>query len=149
VALGVPKGPLLGLLKAGNDITLEDGTVVKSKDVISDKKKGKIITILGDTKYCDASIELAKNADVVIHEATFDAHTTDLAAAYGHSTNVEAALVAQRANAKSLILTHISARFLTKDLEQLLQEAQAVFANTYLANDFSIFSVHQLAKNEM
>lgn len=144
LAFGVPKGPFLKKLKNGEDVVLENGRIVKSEDVLGPKKKGAIITILGDTKYCSEAIELAKNADVVIHEATFDNSTTDLAALYGHSTNIEAAKVALQANAKALILNHISARFIGKDLEKLFAEAKQVFPKTYLADDFSHFDLKHL-----
>lgn len=147
IALGVPKGPLLGKLKAGMDITLADGTIVKSTDVVSAQKEGKRIAYLGDTKYCEAAIVLSKDCDVIVHEATFDASTAELAGQYGHATNQEAAMVAQQANAKALILNHISARFLTKDLEQLLVEARAVFPNTFMANDLTVFHVNQLERD--
>ena len=139
VALGVPKGPLLRDLKNGLDVTLEDGTIVFSRDVVSEAKEGFIITILGDTKYCDASIELSKNATIVVHEATFNHATEDLAANYGHSTNIEAAKVAKLANANYLILTHISARFLASDIQALLEEAQKIFLRTFIAEDFATF----------
>lgn len=137
---GVPKGPLLGKLKNGKDVTLENGTVVYSKDVTSPPKKGFVLTILGDTKYCFASKELSQDADIVVHEATFDHSTSNLAANYGHSTNTEAAMVAKEASAKNLILNHISARFLSHDLKALCNEAKEIFPNVFIANDFSIFS---------
>ena len=148
VALGVPKGPLLKQLKNGEDVILEDGTVVNSRDVVGPAKKGMIITILGDTKYCDASIELANGADVLVHEATFDHQTEDLAASYGHSTNREAATVAKQAGVKALILNHISARFLGKDVEHLLTQAQQIFQNTYIAFDFSQYDLKEITKEK-
>lgn len=138
-ALGVPKGPLLRDLKNGQDVTLADGTVVLSADVVTEQKKGFIVTILGDTKLCDASVELSKNASVVVHEATFDSTTEDLAASYGHATNTEAAFVAKQAAAKHLILTHISARFVGDEVNKLLEEAQTVFPATFIAEDFTTF----------
>ena len=140
-ALGVPRGPLYRELKLGHNVTLEDGTVVKSSDVLSEPKPGFIVTILGDTKFCPASIQLAEHADIVVHEATFDASTTDLAASYGHATNIEAATVAKNAQAKNLIMTHISARFLKHDIEKLVAEAKEVFENSFVANDFSLFEL--------
>lgn len=142
--LNVPKGPLLGKLKNGFDVTLEDGTVVYSKDVTSPPKKGFVVTILGDTKYCESAIELSRNADIVVHEATFDHSTTHLAANYGHSTNIEAATIAKEAKARNLILNHISARFLAEDLQKLLIDARKVFENTFISKDFS----HYLWKDE-
>ena len=142
--LGVPKGPLLGMLKKGENVTLEDGTVIYSEEVVSSPKKGKVIAYLGDTKYCQNSIELSKDANVIVHEATFDATTKQLAADYGHATNTEAATVAMQANAQALIINHISARFLAKDLDVLVQQAKEIFPNTYIANDFSVFPLNQL-----
>ena len=146
--LGVPKGPLLGQLKSGRDVTLEDGTVIYSKDVTNPPQEGFIVTILGDTKFCENAIILSKNADVVVHEATFDHDTIELAAQYGHATNTEAAHVALKADAKHLILNHISARFLASDLVPFLQEAKQLFPNVYLANDHMQFEwrQHELLK---
>ncbi|MEK4425240.1 ribonuclease Z [Solibacillus sp. FSL K6-1523] len=135
IALGVPKGPLLGQLKAGNDVELENGTVVHSTDVTSSPQNGITVAILGDTKYCENAKVLAHEANIVVHEATFDHATIHLAAQYGHSTNTEAAQIAKEANAQALILNHISARFLEKDLARFLKEAQNVFPNTFIAHD--------------
>lgn len=142
-ALGVPNGPLLGQLKAGKDITLSDGTVVYSTDLTSPPKLGFTLAILGDTKYCLNAQELSRNADIVIHEATFDHATSHLASQYGHATNTEAARIARDADAKALILNHISARFLAHNLNDLLVEARAIFDPTFIANDFSTFEWKQ------
>jgi len=146
LALGVPKGPLLGQLKAGHSVQLEDGTVVKGSDVTSPPHQGFTVAILGDTKYCENSIRLAQNADVVVHEATFDHSTIELAGKYGHATNTEAAKIAKEAQARHLLLNHISARFLKHDLIPFLEEAKAIFENSYLANDFSQY---EWRKNEL
>jgi len=147
--LGVPKGPLLGKLKNGEDVVLDNGTIVYSKEVTGPPKKGFVVTVLGDTTYCQQSIELSKDADVVIHEATFDHSTANLAKDYGHSTNVEAANVAKAAGAKHLILNHISARFLPHDIEKLLKEAKQVFPNVFVAHDFSQFQWKNGKINEL
>lgn len=135
--LGVPKGPLLGRLKRGEDVTLDDGTIVYSKDVTSTPKKGFVLTVLGDTKYCKQAMQLSKNADIVIHEATFDESTAHLAADYGHSTNIEAAKIAKEAGARYLLLNHISARFVGYDLQKLKQQSLEVFPNVSIANDYA------------
>lgn len=142
-ALGVPKGPLLGRLKAGQDILLEDGTEVRSIDVLSEPQPGFIVTILGDTRQCDNARILAQQADVLVHESTFDHATAKLARQYGHSTNTEAASVAQQAGVGTLLLNHLSARFLAKDLARMTKEARDIHAKTYLVSDFSTFEWHQ------
>ncbi len=136
---GVPKGPLLKELKEGKDVTLSNGNIVYSDDVTGDPQDGFIVTIVGDTSYCDASIELAKNADVLVHEATFDNETGNLAIEYGHSTITDAANVAVKANVKTLIANHISARFMPSDIVNLRQQGTTVFPSIYIAEDFACF----------
>lgn len=149
IQLGVPKGPLLGKLKAGDDVILDDGSVVLSQQVTNEQKQGFTLTILGDTKFCRNAITLATNADIVVHEATFDHATIELAAKYGHATNTEAAKVAQMANANYLILNHISARFLANDLIPFLKQAQEQFPHTFIANDQSQYEWRQHQLHEL
>ncbi len=137
--LGVPKGPLLGKLKSGEDVTLENGEVILSKEVTSPPKNGFVVTILGDTRVCENAKILSRDADIVVHEATFDHSTSQHAANYGHSTNIEAAQIAKEAAAKYLILNHISARFLPSDIQTLLTDAKGIFQNLFIANDFDQF----------
>ncbi|MGM9967305.1 ribonuclease Z [Rummeliibacillus sp. TYF005] len=144
IALGVPKGPLLGQLKNGHNVTLEDGTIVRSVDVTDEPKKGFTVAILGDTRYCENAIKLSENADIVVHESTFDHSTSNLAASYGHSTNMDAANVAFNAGAKNLLLNHLSARFFPQDIEIMLNEAKKIIPNTFLVTDFDEFKwIHE------
>lgn len=136
---GVPKGPLLKKLKDGKDVTLEDGSVIYSSKMTGESQKGFTVTILGDTKICPAAADLALNADILVHEATFDAETGDLAKEYGHSTIADAAQTAKKANAKTLIANHISARFMQADISRLRDQGKTIFPEIYIANDFSQF----------
>lgn len=135
--IGVPFGPLFGKLKKGEVVTLEDGTRVDGKDFIGPKQSGRIVTILGDTMKHKNSVELARDADVVVHESTFSHEDKELAHSYNHSTNIEAALTAKEANAKKLLLTHISARYLFSECKKIEKDARGVFPNTYLMHDFT------------
>ncbi|MEK3995132.1 ribonuclease Z [Psychrobacillus sp. FSL K6-2365] len=139
-ALGVPRGPLLKQLKEGHDVLLPDGKVVKSEEVTGAPKEGFKVTILGDTKYCDNSIWLSENADIVVHEGTFDIETAELARLYGHSTIVDAAEVCEKANAKHLIVNHISARFMPSDLNKMLSQVEEYRFPIYIAEDFTEYS---------
>lgn len=133
--LGVPKGPLYGQLKRGENVWLEDGTEVLVAEVTAPPLPGRIITILGDTKPCDNAVKLAENADLLVHEATFRAGMEEKAHAYGHSTTIEAAETARRAGANRLLLTHYSSRFRMEELYQLQEEAAAYHPNTTAAYD--------------
>ncbi|WP_057491017.1 ribonuclease Z [Streptococcus orisasini] len=134
-AAGVPFGPLFGKIKNGQDIVLEDGRKIIAKDYISAPKKGKVITILGDTRKTDASIRLGLGADVLVHESTYGKGDEKLARRHGHSTNMEAAKVAKAASAKKLLLNHISARFLSRDISKMRSDAQEIFENVHVVRD--------------
>lgn len=135
-AAGLPFGPLFGKIKKGEDVTLEDGTVLHAKDFISAPRKGKIVTILGDTRKTNASIRLAYGADLLVHESTYGKGDEKLAKNHGHSTNMQAAEVAKEARVKRLLLNHISARFLAKDCRKLETDAQTIFENAHVVRDF-------------
>lgn len=141
-ALNVPAGPVYGQLKKGLTVTLDDGRTLKGTDFIGKKKKGRIVTILGDTRLTDAAIQLAENSDVLVHESTFKKDEEKRARAYFHSTSHQAATVAKKANVDQLLLTHISARYLAKDAQELKEEAQEIFPNTQVVKDFDIIEVN-------
>ncbi len=141
--LGVPKGPMLAKLKNGHDVVLDSGQIVSSREVTGTSVKGFSLAILGDTRFCQASIDLSKNVDIVIHEATFDAGTEELANPYGHSTITQAAQVANESGAKHLIVQHISARFLPSQAEELRKQGLPVFSNITIAEDFAEYELKQ------
>jgi ribonuclease Z len=134
--LGVPFGPLYGALKQGKSVTLEDGRVISSADVVGPAVPGRIVTVLGDTLKTDSAVDLARNADVLVHEATFDRSKADMASRFHHSTTEDAAQTALQAGAQVLIMTHISSRYGEEEAEMLQQEAREIFANAYVAEDF-------------
>lgn len=139
--LGVPFGPLFGRLKKGETVTLDNGLELNGKNFIGPKQKGRIITILGDTVKHPNSVELAQDADVLVHESTFSGEEQELAKNYNHSTNIDAAQTAKEANASQLLLTHISARYLFAESKEIERKAQQVFQNTQLMHDFSVVDV--------
>ncbi|HEP1832719.1 TPA: ribonuclease Z [Streptococcus suis] len=134
-AAGVPFGPLFGKIKNGQNVTLEDGTEIIASDYVSPPRPGKVVTILGDTRKCHASVRLAVNADVLVHEATYGKGDEKIARKHGHSTNMEAAQVAKDAGVKQLLLNHISPRFLSKDISQLRKDASTIFEQVHIVKD--------------
>ncbi len=79
-------------------------------------------------------IEASRNADLLVHEATFGDDEQDRARETGHSTARQAAEVASKAGARRLALTHLSARY-SREAPELLAEAQSVFPETVIARD--------------
>ncbi|MGG1573723.1 ribonuclease Z [Fictibacillus sp. NRS-1165] len=144
--MGLAPGPLYQQLKEGRDVRREDGTVLKSSDFVSPPVPGRIVAILGDTKYCDNAVELGRNASVIVHEATVLHELAEKAAEFGHSSARSAAVTARLANAAALILNHISSRYHKEEKMLLLKEAEEVFSNTMIADDFSIFPIEKIKK---
>lgn len=137
----VASGPIYGRLKAGETVTLEDGRVLDGKNYLGQTKKGRTITILGDTRQVSSVAQLAKNADVLVHESTFGKGEAKIAKNYYHSTCQQAASVAKEAQVKQLLLTHISARYLGAAVLELQNDAQQIFNNTKVVKDFDIIKV--------
>ena len=140
-AIGVPFGPVFGRLKRGEVVTLEDGRVIDGKDYVSEDIKGRIVVICGDTRFTPKSITLAQNANVLVHEATYEADKEKTARQHFHSTSKQAATIALEANVQQLYLTHISARYLGHQVSQLEQEARKVFPKTKVVKDFDTFTI--------
>ena len=140
-ALGVPFGPVFGRLKRGEVVTLEDGRVIDGKEYVSEDIKGRIVVICGDTRFTPKTIALAQNANVLVHEATYEADKEKTARQHFHSTSKQAATIALEANVQQLYLTHISARYLGHQVRQLEQEARKVFPQTKVVKDFDTFTI--------
>ncbi|ONN40368.1 ribonuclease Z [Enterococcus mundtii] len=139
--LNIPAGPIYGKLKKGETVQLDNGQLINGRDFVGPDKKGRIVTILGDTRKTTNSVILAKNADVLVHESTFNKNEARMAHNYFHSTTHQAAEVAKEANVQRLLLTHISARYLGKATQELEQEAQEIFPNTKVMKDFEVVDV--------
>lgn len=137
----VPSGPIYGQLKAGKKVTLSDGRVLNGQDFIGPAQKGRIVTILGDTRKNRRSIELAVDADVLVHESTFAADETKMAHNYYHSTSDQAAQVARDAHVGRLLLNHISARYNGRGAKELEREAQRTFKRSKVVRDFDIIDI--------
>ena len=139
--LGILPGPIYRDIKENDEVVTEDSITLHQKDFIGPSKKGRVITIMGDTRTKDEHVSLVKNSDVLIHESTFMHDRLDLASDYFHSTNTQAAELAAKSDVKQLILSHISSRYQQEDEEGILSEARNIFPTTYLAKDFFVFKI--------
>lgn len=143
-ALKIPPGPIYGKLKQGETVTLDDGRKIQGKDLCGEPEIGRKFVYCTDTVYCEGAVDLAQDADVLIHEATFAHQDSQLAFERLHSTSTMAAQVALSAGVKQLIMTHFSPRYAPGNdigLEDLLAEAQAIFPKTKLAYDFFSYEI--------
>ncbi|HST23007.1 MAG TPA: ribonuclease Z [Blastocatellia bacterium] len=131
--LGVPEGPMFRRLQLGENIQLSDGRIVQSSDVMGPERPGKAVAYCTDTRPFDGTIKLARDVDLLIHEATYTEELTEEAHDYGHSTAAQAASIARDAGARRLLITHYSTRY--PDVTPLVEEARAIFPDTLLAQD--------------
>lgn len=138
---GVPAGPYYAQLKKGESVQLDDGRLVEGRKYLGPERPGKILAIFGDTEPTPNALKLAQNADVMIHEATLEGTLAEKANAVGHSTTVQAAELAKKAQAKRLIITHFSSRYSIEDNTRLLTECQAVFPEADIAFDLARFKI--------
>jgi ribonuclease Z len=116
-----------------------DGRTFDGADFCGPDLKGRTVVYCTDTIYCRAAVELARDADLLIHEATFAEADEGLAIRSTHSTAAMAGRVAQEAGARRLYITHFSPRYFPGNQttpDDLLQEARAVFPETEMAHDF-------------
>jgi ribonuclease Z len=133
--LGIPESKIWKKLHEGQTIEFQGKKIDPLKEgIVGPKRSGRKITYSGDTALSENLIELGKNSDILIHEATFSKSLADVAIEKKHSTSVDAANSAVKMDAKQLILTHISSRY-QEDAVELLNEAKEIFPNSLLAKD--------------
>lgn len=132
-ALGIPIGPMYSRLQEGETIRIGDRTI-RPDDVLGPPRRGRKIVYTGDTMPHDALVEVARQADVLIHDATSDAALEEKANRYGHSSSRQAAKVAKEAEVGLLVLTHLSPRY--DDPTTILEDAKRIFGNVRVAEDF-------------
>jgi ribonuclease Z len=132
---GIPESSLWKKLQEGESIEYNGKLIDPIKEgIVGPKRQGRKVTYSGDTVPCQNLIDLGKNSDILIHEATFSKELSDIAKDKKHSTAPDAASDALKMKAKQLILTHISTRYQEDDVK-LLEEAKVIFKNTLLARD--------------
>lgn len=117
-------------LKAGKDFVLSDGYVLKNEILTTTPAPSVSYAFCSDTRYLESVIPIIKNVTVLYHESTFLHDLKEMADYTGHTTALEAATIAKKAEVEKLILGHFSNRY--GDLTVFTDEARTVFPNSYL-----------------
>lgn len=117
-------------LKLGKDFILSDGYVLKNSVLTTEPSKSVSYAFCSDTRYLEDVVPLIENVDVLYHESTFLHDLKEMADYTGHTTALEAARIARKANVGKLILGHFSNRY--SDLTVFTDEAREVFPNSFL-----------------
>ncbi|MEM3536935.1 MAG: ribonuclease Z [Candidatus Korarchaeum sp.] len=139
--LGVPIF-MRGFLQRGFTVKLPDGRLVSPSDVMGPPRRGPVVVYSSDTRPTKSVIEASKEADLLIHEATYLDELKERAVSTGHSTALEAGEVAEASGVKKLVLTHFSARYSDEDLPKFQEEASRVYGgDVIIARDFSTIDI--------
>ena len=145
--LGIPPSPLRKRLLRGEPVRLSSGRIVYPSEVVGPPRTGLSIVYSGDTVPNRILVEQSKDVDVLIHEATFTEKHAEEAEVSKHSTARGAALAAEAAQVKLLILFHYSGRY--RSQEPFLEEARPVFRRTYASLDMLKVSLKRVNVNDL
>ncbi|MEX2447165.1 MAG: ribonuclease Z [Solirubrobacterales bacterium] len=135
--LGVEEGPDFAALQRGESVPGAAGTV-EPGEVVGESRPGRSVVITGDTAPCRATVEVARSAELLVHDGSFAEEEAQRAADTGHSTVGQAAAVAREAEVKLLALVHISSRY---HVGKMLEEAREVFEPTLAPRDFDLIEI--------
>jgi len=121
-------------LKSGEDLLHEDGRLRYANEALTlPPRKSRSYAYCSDTRYNERILDIIQGVDLLYHEATFMHDQAEKAWQRHHTTTIEAATIALKADAGALLIGHYSSRY--RDLQPLLEEAQTVFPNTMLAEE--------------
>jgi len=135
--LGITEPEQFQRLAKGETVEIPEGKMISPDQVRCSSRA--VFTYVTDTCPCQTGFSLAKDANILVHEATFIQEDAERAMATGHSTAYDAALVAKKAGAERLLLTHLSSRY--SDITLLRNEAKAVFPNTEIAEEYRTYPI--------
>jgi ribonuclease Z len=124
-------------IKNGKDIRLDNGLVIANELLSLDPIPPLSYAFCSDTSYSETIIPIINQVDVLYHEATFLESELVLAQKTMHSTAIQAATIALKANVKQLIVGHYSTRY--ENISDFKTEAETVFFNVTLADDGKSF----------
>ncbi len=136
--LQIPAGPWRRDLVSGKEVVLPDGRVILPDQVLGEARKGLSLVIVGDTGNPGKLLPYVKDADALVIESTYIEKERELAERFDHLTAAQAANLAKQAGVRELFLTHLSRRYRERDV---LDEAQAIFADVHVARDFDQFQI--------
>ncbi|NPA75474.1 MAG: ribonuclease Z, partial [Euryarchaeota archaeon] len=130
-ALGLNSRVLEKLRKEGKIVF--NGREITIDQVAGGVRRGRKIVYSGDTAPVPEMVEFARDADILIHEATADASLEEKANKYGHSTAQQAAQIAKESQVRKLVLVHISPRY--RNPKKIIDEAREIFPNVHVPAD--------------
>jgi ribonuclease Z len=118
-------------LKSGEDYTTKENEIVKNEWVTEAGIPPKSYAYSADTIYDECIIDKIKEVTLLYHEATYLKDLEERAIKRFHSTTIQAATIAKKAEVQKLLIGHFSSKY--EKLDDFEKEAREVFENTELA----------------
>ncbi|HPZ15440.1 MAG TPA: ribonuclease Z [Sphaerochaeta sp.] len=140
-ALKIPMGPLWGKLQRGETVTLADGRIIESEQVMGSKRGGRKFSYVTDTAYLPSIAKAVRGSDLLLCEGMFTSDLEETAYEKRHMTAGQAAQVARDGEVERLALIHYSPRYSDWELKYLLRDAQKIFGPTVLGRDRMSFDL--------
>jgi ribonuclease Z len=134
----------LSKIKFGADWTDENGKVIPNTELTLKPRSPFSYAFCTDTAPVDNLLDFVKKPSLLYHEATFTEKYKERAATTKHSTAQQAASIAQLLEAEKLLIGHFSARY--NEFNELLNEAKAVFENTWVAEEGKTYVLKDKSK---
>jgi ribonuclease Z len=134
----IPIAKIQGI-KKGEDFITGKGEIISNDNMTISPPEPLSYAYCSDTRYFRRLASFVKGVTVLYHEATFDMSKGELAIQTGHSTTLDAATVANEADAGALIIGHFSSRY--RDSQVLVEEARTLFKKTYAAKDDKTYDI--------
>jgi ribonuclease Z len=124
-------GPMAGELKKTGRVRVKSKVV--TVDDVGTVLPGQIFSYVMDTRLCEAIYGLARDADMLLMEATFLSELEGKAQEFGHLTAAQAGMIARDSGVELLVLTHFSQRYPSP--EPFVEEASGFHGHTVAARD--------------
>ncbi len=141
-AIGLEPGPKYQEVKI-YDTFEHNGQVFNSNDFKGPAKPGPVISIFGDTKPCKNEVTIARDAEIMIHEATYIEGDKTLANNYHHSHIDDVFSLIRQANVNRSLITHLSNRYNFEDIDKIKIELKQLedTPNFEFVKDFETYKI--------
>lgn len=114
-------------LHYGEDYILPDQTVIPNAKLTFAAAPSRAYAYCADTAYHEEICKHIDGVNLMYHESTYLNDLSEKAKARFHSTSIDAAMIAKKANAGRLLLGHFSSMY--EDLSEFEDQARTIFQN--------------------
>ncbi len=115
----------------GADFVDLAGNTIAHETLVQENTQKKVYAYAADTRYTESFLEVIQDSDLLYHETTYLKDHQNLAAQRFHSTTIDAATIAKKANVGRLVIGHFSSKY--RNLSDFLEETKTIFSETLLS----------------